>query len=583
MSRNGRSPSDARRKALNDELSVPLVSNFFPLDRYYEAAEKVYQSFQTGLEQTKVGGGVQLDPAVDAALDDAYVYGKRYCTFCLEALPAHNYYGTPKYRPQHHRHTKQIEKVISAMERDVLTKMDEYERLKLQLYRAQQAREAARKKQLAEQRRIQAERQEQARFAELQRRVAAQKQAARSSSSTSSLPADTEASAMSKLQMLSEHQSLPRIQRDPSGEEPDDEIGVPSTKYRLPSDIEDDDEDDEMLNGSLPPPLLPPPSKSENGTTVPPSYDQAVSDRHARYQVLWDPDAAAKNKGASSNFINGVRIQPPTSSDQSPKLPGYTPPPPLPVRTQKIPLCELQKHYEQDYLKYQRQGKIRVFPLDTYQGRLSESTNGCTVISALVASQHLRTGGDVTDAQICSVIDRQCGPLLRQIRSKLGLGGHALIIPSDVHDHLVDHKLLQQDKFIGAAGGNILDEEHLGEFLKLLSVGENGKHGLCAAAATLFFREHVVSLVKRVSHTTQTATYDLVDSMPGLSYNGQSRASRTHCRDFGSLQVLLRWYASRKFSPAHCAYVDRNKWNDSMADLDPRVFQGFVWGESPRQ
>lgn len=39
-------PSDARRAALREatdmgEKGVPLVSNFFPLDRYYDAAERV--------------------------------------------------------------------------------------------------------------------------------------------------------------------------------------------------------------------------------------------------------------------------------------------------------------------------------------------------------------------------------------------------------------------------------------------------------------------------------------------------------------------------------------------------------------
>ena len=41
-------PSDGRRKALKDadnlgqeKKGVPMVSNFFPIDRYYEAAEKV--------------------------------------------------------------------------------------------------------------------------------------------------------------------------------------------------------------------------------------------------------------------------------------------------------------------------------------------------------------------------------------------------------------------------------------------------------------------------------------------------------------------------------------------------------------
>jgi hypothetical protein len=42
-------PSDARRAALSQEemgeKGVPLVSNFFPLDRYYDAADRVRLAF----------------------------------------------------------------------------------------------------------------------------------------------------------------------------------------------------------------------------------------------------------------------------------------------------------------------------------------------------------------------------------------------------------------------------------------------------------------------------------------------------------------------------------------------------------
>jgi hypothetical protein len=171
--------------------------------------------------------------------------------------------------------------------------------------------------------------------------------------------------------------------------------------------------------------------------------------------------------------------------------------------------------------------------------------------------------------------------LLREIRSKLGLDGHALIIPSDVHDHLVDKKILKQEEFVGAAGGNVMDPDHMGEFLKLLSVGEDGKAVARKGAATFFFREHVICIVKSApmvnGRNSPTSYYELVDSLPGLSSDGRSKATRTRCKDLDALQVLMRFYTSRKFSDSNCSYIDRNAWDDSMADFDPRVFQGFVW------
>ena len=61
----------ARRQQLRDadanNSTIPTVSNFFPLERYYEASDKVLQTFETAFEARR--------------LDEAYVYGMRYCTF----------------------------------------------------------------------------------------------------------------------------------------------------------------------------------------------------------------------------------------------------------------------------------------------------------------------------------------------------------------------------------------------------------------------------------------------------------------------------------------------------------------------
>lgn len=172
---------------------------------------------------------------------------------------------------------------------------------------------------------------------------------------------------------------------------------------------------------------------------------------------------------------------------------------------------------------------------------------------------------------------------MKEIRKKLELDGHALIIPSDVHDHLTDKKLLNQDGFVGATGGNIMDRKHIGEFIRLLDAGEKNAHKNLRTGGTLFFREHVVSVVKAPSGGGKFY-FDLVDSMPGCSDGrGNQMATRTRCKDLVAFEALLRYYSCSKFSDSHFKYMDSNDWDDSMADFDPRVFQGFVWGDPVRQ
>jgi hypothetical protein len=240
----------------------------------------------------------------------------------------------------------------------------------------------------------------------------------------------------------------------------------------------------------------------------------------------------------------------------------------------KVPFRVVKQNTEMKVQALKAKNDIRVINIPTHQGKFSHSTNGCAVISPLVVSHHLRSRGSVKDEEIVSIIDTECGPLLREIRGKLGLEGDALIIPSDVHDHLVDKKLLRQEKFVGVAGGNIMDPDHLAEFLKLLEGGENKSHINKRTGATLFYREHVVSIVK-VPLTGGKWCFDLIDSLPGS--NGQ--ATRTRCRDLDALECYLLFYASSKISESKCAYIDKNQWSDALADFDPRVFQGFVWGD----
>jgi len=550
-------PSELRRKLLSDELSVPVVSNFFPIERYYDVADKVYDSFQAAFTNHN-------------NLDDAYVYGKRYCAFCIEAIPQHNYYGAAKNKRLAVKHKNQVNQVLKLME-TVVQKMD-VEETERQRIAAEMARKEEEKKMKA-----------------LLDRANRVRDTPSNNQRLPSQPANVEvgASAISKLNLLRTSTEISTqkqeevgtsrvrhgasqggddriIKRDPSGEE---RTGVPSSRYRLIDDSEDDDEEEKKTNHVLPPPVLPPPAVpvpgGEGGSAAPPpSYNQALA-----------ATATQRSGRYHRTFLGPVDD---SSSQIVPVPPPLVPEQPQAKRRERIPMRQLQEEYRKAYVQLTKKGQIKVLPLDTYQGRVGQSTNGCTVISALVASRHLSGGGVcISDSSVGDVIDRQCGPLLREIRGKLGLGGHALIIPSDVHDHLVDKKLLDQRYFEGAAGGNVMDPKHMGEFLKLLGVGDDGKGAKRKAAATFFFHEHVISIVKYP--TSAGAQYDLIDSLPNLSVGGQSRASRTRCVDIEALGTLLRWYTSRKFSESNCSYIDRNAWDDNMADLDPRVFQGFVW------
>eukprot|EP00593_Proboscia_inermis_P006318 CAMPEP_0171315992 /NCGR_PEP_ID=MMETSP0816-20121228/68821_1 /TAXON_ID=420281 /ORGANISM="Proboscia inermis, Strain CCAP1064/1" /LENGTH=244 /DNA_ID=CAMNT_0011807295 /DNA_START=130 /DNA_END=864 /DNA_ORIENTATION=+ len=239
----------------------------------------------------------------------------------------------------------------------------------------------------------------------------------------------------------------------------------------------------------------------------------------------------------------------------------------------------------------------------TYQGRIKtaqhDSTNGCTVISPLIVINHLKgQNPGISDCGIEKIIDEQSPPVLRNIRCKLGLGNHALIIPSDVHDYLVDAKFLSQDQFVGVSGGNLLDPAHLEEVVNMLANGsvedDTGKSNeMKKVGVALFFHEHVVSIIKMVLPQGD-CWYDLIDSMPapknnsdlGKSGGGEVQtnqggyATRTRCKDIDSLRATLKWYGCSKLSESDCSYIDSNFWDDMLCDFDPRVFQAFAWTES---
>ena len=577
-------PSFARRKALlegEEGNSGIAVSSFFPITRYYDAADKVLGAFEEAYTTDD--------------LDSAFVFGKRYCTFVIEAIPKHNYYLSAIYTDLRKKHTNDAQVVLNFLEQ-IKDKMDVEEREKykrrLELARIEaQRREAERKRQ--EQIMKQ---QEAAKYQELLKRAEKQKQGG-VSSTTPTNGEGVQESAMSKLQMLMKQSSSASITPPPA---PPANDKRPSGRYFLSDTDEDEDEVSPRSNGGkveigqpLPPPLPPPTDNTHlrsNGSLPPAMSPPTAEDAPPSYEFATTTTSSRRNPFLGPSNAP-YAVPPPIQTWGEPRPPNYSSlpdppskrypsqskphhPPPAPKK-KKIPVRQLRDNARRQYHHLMDEGRIEIRPVDTYQGRYSQSTNGCTVISPLVVAHHLATSSGVVlpDREIKHVIDTECGPLLREIRGKLGLENHSLIIPSDVHDHLVDKNILKQDYFVGATGGNIISDEHMGEFIKLFQ--EKRKAG-----AALFFREHVVSIIKIPVGGNGRAFYDLVDSMPGTKdARGNPCASRTRCKDEEALDVLLTWYATKKFSESNCSYIDNNDWNEMMADLDPRVFQAFVWGK----
>jgi len=532
---DGLRPSSVRRQRLRhsaDPGTLPTVSNFFPLERYFDASEKLFKAFESAYD--------------DRRLDEAFVFGLRYCTFCMDGLVHHDYYEAKKFEAPRVRSKKRLAEIVTKLEH-VAEWMDAEEIAKEEKRQAlikQQQEERLRKQQELEQKRIE----------ELQKRIEEQK---RSSSDVS--PESLEESAFAKLQRLSQSQVVPQRPLPSEKQSMDTLDQNKKVTWNLPAEP-----DGRLLSqvssdsGDLPPPLLPPPDNGEN--IAPPSYNSIL-----KQSSYFGPGS----RSSSSSSMEPEQSCAP-SYDQVAKMSKTKPKAPkLP------PIRQLISQTAAKHREFLQQGRIQVSPLNTYQGRISGSTNGCTVISACVVSKHMETHGGVTDAQVSSIIDRECVPLLRAIRNKLDLGAASLIIPSDVHDYLVDHKLLYQHKFVGATGGNFVNPVHAGELIKLLQ-GEPGKTSHLKAGATLFFREHVVSIVK-FPKSANDAVYDMIDSLP--TCNG--RGSRTRCHSLDALKVHLGWYCTRKFSDSNITYIERNKWDDAMADFDPRVFQAFVWADLP--
>jgi hypothetical protein len=265
-----------------------------------------------------------------------------------------------------------------------------------------------------------------------------------------------------------------------------------------------------------------------------------------------------------------------------------------------IDIRSLQLCYHEDFDALRNRGRVRISQAETYQGRLPGSINGCTVIAPLLCLHHFHNADTgklpdhgLPDGAIVEVIDVEAPAILPQVREQLELTKDALIIPSDVHDFLIERQLLSSEQFVSVLGGNILDDQHLSKFVSAL---QNSKpdspkdqkttdHKL---AATFFFHEHVIAILKLQRSETES-WYDLIDSLPNqetlrrvfgdLKDEWVPKTSRIRCVDEEALKASLRWYACSRFTDENKQYIDMYDFDEACSDFDPRVFQAFVWAE----
>ena len=252
-----------------------------------------------------------------------------------------------------------------------------------------------------------------------------------------------------------------------------------------------------------------------------------------------------------------------------------------------------------DFERLREQEKVAVSRIATYQGRIQDSTNGCTVIAPLLCARYFETKRNkssplarLSDEKITEVIDSECPSLLPAIRTSLGVSKNAFLIPHDAHEHLIESKHMSRDQFVTVCGGNILEEGHLGALIKELStILPNGKK----LGATFFFHQHVIAILQlRDSKKKKTSiSFDIIDSLPStstlpvpsaepLSPEGvppTPNCARIYCNDAASLKATLKWYACSVFTPENERYIDDYHWDEKLTDFDPRVFQAFVWKE----
>lgn len=579
-----RRPSAKRREELRkDEGGTYILNNLVPLERYYAIADTLLMTFEEANDKSD--------------LDNAYLMGKRFYRFCAEVLPSHDYYGSSRsdLKKMQRKNLTDLAEIADKLELIVeLMDLQEIERVENETRLKLEKKEQEKRQKLAK--------------AKSERNMILQRHNnfnTHQSSSKSSRDLGTTASMSieEKLSLLS------RVPKDANK-------ASTTTNRTTVSQSTNDVQHINLHNSSLAPsssldlvqhkPM--PPALNPMFHGAPHPHTTAIT---SDVPIVTPPlyDTVTDETRPLINPPNYHQIVQPHNTNAFRRTPFNDPgknAPPSP-EDNLIPMKELTAIYRQEFDALKAEKQVEVYALGTFQGRITspgrDSTNGCAVISPLVAITYLNSPSPgMTDSTIESVIDETSPPILSKVRSKLGLPSSALIIPSDVHDYLVDIKVLTQDMFVGVCGGNLLDPKHVEVLLKMLKTGTEAAIATSASegngdekkdhdnshrkiAAALFFHEHVVSILK-LTHANGNVWYDLIDSLPASLPRKNARdgntpgATRTRCKDIRSLESTLRWYACSKFTEDNRGYIDHNLWDDVLCDFDPRVFQAFVWIDS---
>lgn len=521
-------PSKARRAILKQYEKPPIeLSNLCPIDRYYASADLVLSQFRAHLTKGE--------------LDDAFVIGRRFALFSTISLPNHDYYTSPNTRLVQLRIknqkdalwvTRGLERIVEVMDKE------EIEKCQLEAERLVKEKEEKEREQLE--------------WEKLMKR----RLGSRDSSHSFKLDMNDDSAfdVTSKLELLN---------------------------LAFPKEDEQVISDESLL--PLPPPIAPP--QKIDALSISTSAAQQLKSTGETPMFPESPPAY------NDLFLESLRTATTSTTFMLP-----TKPKPVP----RVPIRTMQRNCERHVQSLRSSKQVETYKLGTYQGRLStsgpkyDSTNGCAVISPLVVATHIATSNKeygISNSAINDIIDKRAPPILSKVRSKLGLSQHALIIPSDVHDYLVDEHLLPQSNFVGVCGGDVLNDDHIGKLISMLVNGkddDNPPRDVIVngptdehygnrpqkVGAALFFLEHVISLIQ-IPLRNGACYYDLIDSLPSSSVGGM--ATRTRCKDLAALEALLRWYACSKFKESQCNFIDDNDWNEGICDFDPRTFQGFVW------
>jgi hypothetical protein len=463
-------PGDAsreRRLYLKLREKDPIrLQNLCPISKYYAAADIVLEQFKQHL--------------ADGDLDSAYIIGRRFALFSAISLPGHDYYLSPnpeliKLRRKNLRDaewvTKGLERIVKVMDRQEIEKQNaELDRIRIR--KEDEEREQRRHKEEEERKKM-----------EWEQKMKQRLTAGESSSGSTRLCVENGG----QVDLISRLASLNTLYpKEESDEEP----------KPAPSTPQQDNIENQTLP-PLPPPLAPPIVNELGGSSALAIATSAVDQlKSSGMSPMFEEPPTY-----SDLFLDALRT---SSTGNSTELhqstSSFTPSVAIPIMYQpRVPIRKIQQNCSQMLQSFIDAKQIEFIRLGTYQGRLAnsspkyDSTNGCAVISPLVVAthiypqylykkepelllQHQQYLHGISNVAINEIIDKRAPPILTAVRSKLGLSEHALIIPSDVHDYLVDVNILPQDKFVGVCGGDLLDECHLKELVEMIvNGGEDSK------------------------------------------------------------------------------------------------------------